>query len=81
MIINFSKNYQFNTRLKLEGKLIQQIKQTKLLGVIVDDNLSWQSNTNHACLQKNGNFTTLVQFLSALRRLDRHLQTIYTISS
>ena len=51
MIINFSKNYQFNTRLNLKGKLIQQIKQTKLLGVIVDDNLSWQSNTNHVVKQ------------------------------
>ena len=51
MIINFSKNYQFNTRLNLEGQLIQQINQTKLLGVILDDTLSWQSNTNHIVKQ------------------------------
>ena len=33
MIINFTKNYQFNTRLKIEDKIIQQINQTKLLGL------------------------------------------------
>ena len=46
MIINFTNNYQFNTRLKLEQDLIQQITQTRLLGVILDDQLSFQSNTD-----------------------------------
>ena len=45
MIFNFSKNYQFNTRLYLEDSLLQQVRQTRLLGVIVSDNLSWHANT------------------------------------
>ena len=45
MIFNFSKNYQFNTRLYLEDSLLPQVKQTRLLGVIVSDNLSWHANT------------------------------------
>ena len=45
MIVNFTKNYQVNTRLKLEDKLLEQVNQTRLLGVMIDERLSWQSNT------------------------------------
>ena len=45
MIVNFTRNYQVNTRLKLEDKLLEQVPQTRLLGVIIDEKLSWQSNT------------------------------------
>ena len=44
MIINPSRNYQFNTRLKIEGKPIDQIHETRLLGLVVRDDLSWKSN-------------------------------------
>ena len=46
MTVNFTHNYQFNTRLKLEDKLLEQVQETKLLGVIVNEKLSWQSNTS-----------------------------------
>ena len=46
MIFNPSKNHQFNTRLKLEGQVIEQVHEAKLLGVIIRDDLSWKSNTN-----------------------------------
>ena len=59
MIINYSKNYQFSTRLSLEGKVIQQITQTKLLGVMVDDSLSWQANTNYIVRQAYKRMTIL----------------------
>ena len=45
MLINFSKNYQFNTRLYLNGIILNQVSKARLLGVIVSDNLSWHSNT------------------------------------
>ena len=45
MLFNFSKNYQFNTRLSLEGKPIEQVHETKLLGLVLRDDLSWKSNT------------------------------------
>ena len=46
MTVNFTKNYQVNTRLKLENNLLQQVTETRLLGVIIDDHLSWQANTS-----------------------------------
>ena len=47
MIFNFSKNYQINTRLYMENELLQQVKETRLLGVIIRDDLSFKSNTNY----------------------------------
>ena len=46
MIINFTDNYQINTRLRLEEKLLKQVNETRLLGVILRDDLSFKSNTN-----------------------------------
>ena len=45
MIFNFSKHYQFNTRLKLEVRVLDQVHETKLLGLVLRDDLSWKSNT------------------------------------
>ena len=45
MIFNFSKHYQFNTRLKLEDRVLDQVQETKLLGLVLRDDLSWKSNT------------------------------------
>ena len=45
MIMNFTDNYQINTRLDISGQLLQQISETRLLGVILRDDLSFKSNT------------------------------------
>lgn len=59
MIFNFSRKYQFNTDIKLEGETVETIRQTKLLGAIITDDLSWNKNT--AKLVKDGNLR--MQFL------------------
>ena len=46
MIVNFSKKYQANTRLHMGDQILEQVTQTRLLGVILDDRLSWQANTD-----------------------------------
>ena len=47
MLFNFSKNHQFTTRLTLNGKNIKLVKDMKLLGVIVTNDLKWHKNTKH----------------------------------
>ena len=47
MIINFTEDYQFNTRLKLEEKVLQQVHSKKLLGLVISDDLSWKANTTY----------------------------------
>ena len=45
MTINFSNNYQFSTRLSLEGANLEEVKEVKLLGLTISKNLKWYSNT------------------------------------
>ena len=45
IIFNFTYNYQFSTRLYLENSLLEIVEQTKLLGTIINSDLSWWDNT------------------------------------
>ena len=47
MIFNFSNLLQFKTRLFLDGNLLEQVKETRLLGVILTDDLKWHKNTQN----------------------------------
>ena len=44
MIINFSKKYQFSTRLQLKGQPIEVVNSMKTLGCIINNKLSWNEN-------------------------------------
>ena len=46
MLVNFTDNFQFSTRLALKDDLMEQVKKTRLLGVVVNDELTWKSNTD-----------------------------------
>ena len=41
---NFSKKFQFNTRLRLNEEKLDQVHQAKLLGLIIRHDLSWKAN-------------------------------------
>ena len=45
IIFNFTQNYQFTSRLTMEGKPLDIVDHTKLLGLIVSNDLSWSRNT------------------------------------
>ena len=45
MVFNYSKKYQFNTRLEVDGELLEQVHETKLLGLTIRDDLSWKTNS------------------------------------
>jgi hypothetical protein len=45
MIFNYTKKYQFTTRLSINDQPIEVIKNTRLLGTIIQDDLSWDLNT------------------------------------
>ena len=47
MIFNFTRNYQFTTRLAVEDQNVEVIQETKLLGTIINSTLTWDSNTNY----------------------------------
>ena len=45
MIFNFCRSAQFQTRLHLNNSMIEQVNQTRLLGVLISDDLTWHANT------------------------------------
>ena len=47
MLVNFTKNNQFSTRLTLKKRNIKMITEMKLLEVIVTNDLKWHKNTKH----------------------------------
>ena len=44
MLINFTKKYQFVTRIKLKNANVEQVSEAKVLGTILSDDLSWNKN-------------------------------------
>ena len=45
MIFNYSKKYKFSTKLSFENENIETVKEAKLLGTILTDDLKWNRNT------------------------------------
>ena len=53
MVINFTKKYQFSTRLSLHDVLLDEVKECKLLGLTITNQLSWQKNTESIVKKAN----------------------------
>ena len=53
IIFNFTKNYKFTTNISHNGDDLELIDETKLLGIIITNDLKWHKNT--AFLVKKAN--------------------------
>ena len=53
MLINFTKNHQFTTRLELINKNIEVVPEMKILGTIISNSLSWNTNTSNLIQKVN----------------------------
>ena len=51
MVINFTKKYQFQTRLTLNGQNAEVVDKMKILGTILTNNLSWNENCSMIILK------------------------------
>jgi len=45
MVFNYCDNYKFNCRLTMKDEQLEQVTETCLLGVVINDQLTWKSNT------------------------------------
>lgn len=59
MIINFCNSSKFQTRLHLNSNLLEKVKVTRLLGVLITDDLRWQANTDAIVDKANKRITIL----------------------
>ena len=53
IFFNFTKKQQFTTNLSLKNHNIENVKQTKLLGLILTSDLKWEENTNFLVKESN----------------------------
>ena len=64
MVFNFCKDYQFTTRIKIESESMDMVTETKLLGVIVNNQLTWDENTKHLVRKANARMKILHKLVS-----------------
>ena len=78
MIFNFTKNYQFTTRLSINNKGIEVIDSTRLLGTIIQNDLKWDLNTAEIVRKANARME-LVRKVASFGASVEDLETIYDL--
>ena len=53
MLFNFTKNYQFSSRLKIDNEIVETVQEMKLLGTILTNDLRWNANTENIVKKAN----------------------------
>ena len=53
MLFNFTKNYQFSSRLKIDNEIVETVQEMKLLGTIITNDLRWNANTENIVKKAN----------------------------
>ena len=76
MIFNFTKNYKFATRLKMNGQNLPVLNQTKLLGTVITDDLKWDKNIQEIVKKANARRILLRRASEYTTSLE-DLKTIY----
>ena len=82
MIVNFTQNYQFHTRLTLKNNNIQVVNKMKILGTVITDKLSWSENCTILVKKVNARMQLLRKvwgFGSSLEDMV-HLWKVYCLS-
>ena len=78
MTFNFCNSLQFDTRLYLSENLLDRVKETKLLGVIISEDLTWHSNTRFI-MKKAHQRMNILQSLFQFNVPIKELVTIYIL--
>ena len=64
MVVNFTTNYQFTTRLSLNKQSIDVVDKTKILGTIINNKLNWNENCKNIISKVNKRMVFLRKILS-----------------
>ena len=63
MLFNFTTKHQFSSRTLMDSDTVDIVKETKLLGVMIDDRLSWDRNTTFIVKRANSRMRLLHQLV------------------
>ena len=59
MIFNYTNNHQFTTRLELKGQNVEIVQQMKILGTVINSDLSWNDNCDAIIKKVNARMSLL----------------------
>ena len=76
MIFNFTKKFQFQTDLKLNEEIIETQNECKLLGTMISNDLTWDSNIKYLIKRANSRMQ-LLHKISNFGASREDLKTIY----
>ena len=80
MIFNFTNNFQFTTRNKLNNKNVEIIEKTKLLGTVITNDLKWGEKTVLLVKKANARMQLLRKFATFTNDKDE-LKKLYSLYS
>ena len=76
MMFSTSKKYDFPPEVTFEdGSILETISETKLLGVVISDDLKWQKNTSYICMRARQK----LWFLRRLLLLDLSVNELFDV--
>ena len=78
MIFNFSTNKQFCTDIRVNGEVIETVKEARLLGTIISNDLKWEANTQFLVKDSNKRLRLLHNAYKFTRN-KQHLKQIYML--
>ena len=78
MLFNFTNKYQFMTRLSLNAENVEVVSEAKLLGTIISNDLTWNSNTSNIVRRANARMV-LLRKLAEFGAPISDLKTIYKL--
>ena len=78
MIFNFTNNYQFSTRNKLNNKNVEVIEKTKLLGTVITTDLKWEENTSLLVRKANARMQ-LLRKVATFTKDEGELKNLYIL--
>ena len=59
MIFNFCKDFKFTTRIQIRNQTMDIVNEAKLLGVMLNDQLTWDDNTAYLVKRSNSRMRLL----------------------
>ena len=78
MIFNFTNKYQFTTRLTLNAENVEVVPEVKLLGTIISNDLTWDSNIASIVKRANARMI-LLRKLSEFKAPRDQMKIIYIL--
>ena len=78
MMFNYTNNFQFSTRVSTDATDTEIISETKLLGVMINNKLTWDANTTFLVKKANARMRMLHKLVSFNVPIE-DLKTIYIL--